>query len=488
MQDQDTVNTAWGILGIFSTCMFFVLTLGKEYAPFLSFLLFIYVPTSQMQCRWWEGGTLLQQTRGEWFNCFSSLVAPHSLIQLQSWHAEWRNSNTFSLSMQDSIIVVAPPVVTRAYQELSRGIVNLQNASIAMLCLHWALVPVLCSMLLGRVLAACVSFVVICFLWAQNFIALQLESPFGCEPNDLPMQQMQGDWKLGTRVYALCAGLTSVTNGVLFILAVVTGLMKGSEAMDVDMLRENEKHQGKQDASFERELSKFLAHWSEKDEKPIQDDDKILRPKVEVLPPPLPSLSSPPAQLVAPPTPATLNSMNEAEQDIARMRMKARTYTSTEGICGPLAEGSVTLFGTPKNAATARPPKGGVTAQRTSSLDSGNQEKSDESKQDPGPPKTLGVVPREAHGPGEEKTEKRRGSNRVSKSVSMREPRSIFLHQITNRAGEEDEEDEDMDDPDEAIPCKKESLCTCIQKMCLWLVCLEYFDYVMGSILKAKDS
>ncbi|CAE7656982.1 scn4aa [Symbiodinium microadriaticum] len=228
------------------------------------------------------------------------------------------------------------------------------------------------------------------------------------------------------------------------------------------------------------ELSKFLAHWSEKDEKPIQDDDKILRPKVEVLPPPLPSLSSPPAQLVAPPTPATLNSMNEAEQDIARMRMKARTYTSTEGICGPLAEGSVTLFGTPKNAATARPPKGGVTAQRTSSLESGNQEKSDESKQDPGPPKTLGVVPREAHGPGEEKTEKRRGSNRVSKSVSMREPRSIFLHQITNRAGEEDEEDEDMDDPDEAIPCKKESLCTCIQKMCLWLVAGLKFRHRIG--------
>ena len=33
------------------------------------------------------------------------------------------------LSMQDSIIVVAPPVVTRAYQELSRGIVNLQNGA-----------------------------------------------------------------------------------------------------------------------------------------------------------------------------------------------------------------------------------------------------------------------------------------------------------------------------------------------------------------------
>lgn len=33
------------------------------------------------------------------------------------------------LSMQNGIIIVAPPVVTRAYQELSRGIVNLQNAS-----------------------------------------------------------------------------------------------------------------------------------------------------------------------------------------------------------------------------------------------------------------------------------------------------------------------------------------------------------------------
>lgn len=33
------------------------------------------------------------------------------------------------LSMYNGVIVVAPPVVTRAYQELSRGIVNLQNAS-----------------------------------------------------------------------------------------------------------------------------------------------------------------------------------------------------------------------------------------------------------------------------------------------------------------------------------------------------------------------
>lgn len=38
------------------------------------------------------------------------------------------------LSMQNGIIVVAPPVVTRAYQELSRGIVNLQNARLLTDC------------------------------------------------------------------------------------------------------------------------------------------------------------------------------------------------------------------------------------------------------------------------------------------------------------------------------------------------------------------
>ena len=35
----------------------------------------------RLAARWWEGGTLLQQTRGEWFNCFSSLVAP--------WRQAW---------------------------------------------------------------------------------------------------------------------------------------------------------------------------------------------------------------------------------------------------------------------------------------------------------------------------------------------------------------------------------------------------------------
>lgn len=79
--------------------------------------------------RWWEGGTLLQQTRGEWFNGFSSLIVPcletnrnhcseqqycdvslyHTLlwnldacqksrpfaIHLRTWQRKWRNSSIF---------------------------------------------------------------------------------------------------------------------------------------------------------------------------------------------------------------------------------------------------------------------------------------------------------------------------------------------------------------------------------------------------------
>lgn len=253
-QDADTTNTAWSILGVFSSCMFFVLNFRSRIA----------------YNRWWEGGTLLQQTRGEWFNGFSSLIAfcnpspdmakkveefQHLLVRLMSMLyccalqqvspdrdrpfeilspdgvdpdslkmlakttdkveviLQWIQ-RLITLSMYNGVIVVAPPVVTRAYQELSRGIVNLQNArkiadfpfpfpfaqaSIVMLCLHWGVVPVLCSMLLSRVLATSVAFVVICFLWCQNFIALQLESPFGSAPNDLPMQQMQMDWNNSLR-------------------------------------------------------------------------------------------------------------------------------------------------------------------------------------------------------------------------------------------------------------------------------------------------
>jgi hypothetical protein len=42
--------------------------------------------------------------------------------------------------------------------------------------------------------ATLVSFLVIFFVWACNYIALELEQPFGRDANSLPMRQMQKDW------------------------------------------------------------------------------------------------------------------------------------------------------------------------------------------------------------------------------------------------------------------------------------------------------
>merc|ERR1719335_670433 len=45
-------------------------------AAFTSVMIFILYNRSRTSySRWWEGGTLLQKTRGEWFNAYSSIMA-----------------------------------------------------------------------------------------------------------------------------------------------------------------------------------------------------------------------------------------------------------------------------------------------------------------------------------------------------------------------------------------------------------------------------
>lgn len=246
---QSMADNAMGLWGAYTSVLFFVL----------------YFRSNVAYNRWWEGGTLLQQTRGEWFNAYSSLIAfvssdpkkeedveayQHMLARLMSLLfcsalqqvspdrsrtfdiidctgidpasmsfllqsedkvevlLQWLQRSTI-LSMQNGVLTAPPPVMSRAFQELSRGIVNLQNArkiadfpfpfphaqaSMVMLLLHWAVCPVVASILLNRTLAAITCFVVIFFLWCINFIALDLEYPFGSKDNDLPMDQMQSDW------------------------------------------------------------------------------------------------------------------------------------------------------------------------------------------------------------------------------------------------------------------------------------------------------
>lgn len=247
--DMDLADNAFSVWAGFTSVLFFVLSFRSNVA----------------YNRWWEGGTLLQQTRGEWFNAYSSLIAftspdavreaeveayQHMLARLMSLLfcsalqqvspnrdrtfdildstgidlgslrflnesndrveviIQWIQRSTI-LNMLSGVLPIAPPVMSRVFQEMSRGIVNLQNArkiadfpfpfpyaqtSIVMLIIHWFMCPLLATTLLSRNWATFTCFVVVFFMWCLNFIALQLESPFGAEDNDLPMDQMQADW------------------------------------------------------------------------------------------------------------------------------------------------------------------------------------------------------------------------------------------------------------------------------------------------------
>jgi len=248
-KEQDAAKYAQSIWVGFTSVLFFVL----------------YFRSNVAYDRWWEGGTLLQKTRGEWFNAYSSLIAfsstdPKMAEQVEKYHhmlarmmsllfchalqqvspdrnrplevidptgiepqhlqflkessdkveviLQWIQRSTV-MGMQSGVLPIPPPVMSRAFQEVSRGIVNLQNArkiaefpfpfpyaqtSIVMLLIHWIMMPILSSMLLPKLLSAFTCFAVIFFLWCINYIALQLEQPFGSDANDLPMLQMQQDW------------------------------------------------------------------------------------------------------------------------------------------------------------------------------------------------------------------------------------------------------------------------------------------------------
>merc|ERR1719272_1326074 len=233
---------------------------------FTSIMIFILYNRSRMSYnRWWEGGTLLQKTRGEWFNAYSSIMAftstkpemqeqvdaythllarlmslllccgfqqvspnrdrPFEIIDLDGIEPESMEflngapdkveiilqwiQRSMVLHMQTGVLPVAPPILSRAFQEVSRGIVNLQNArkiadfpypfplaqmSMGLQLLHWIVYPLACALAAPRGWAVSYAFVSIFVLWCIHFNALDLEFPFGARVNDLPMNEFQQDW------------------------------------------------------------------------------------------------------------------------------------------------------------------------------------------------------------------------------------------------------------------------------------------------------
>merc|ERR1719272_1319072 len=113
------------------------------------------------------------------------------------------------LHIQTGVVPVSPPILSRAFQEVSRGIVNLQNArkiadfpypfplaqvSMILQLLHWLMTPIASAFAMPRGCAVLYSFFSIFVLWCIHFNALDLEFPFGSRINDLPMNEFQQDW------------------------------------------------------------------------------------------------------------------------------------------------------------------------------------------------------------------------------------------------------------------------------------------------------
>mmetsp|Transcript_6497 Transcript_6497/g.12057 ORF Transcript_6497/g.12057 Transcript_6497/m.12057 type:complete len:633 (+) Transcript_6497:83-1981(+) len=221
--------------------------------------------SQQAYSRWWEGGTLLQQLRGEWFNAYSSLMAfcnsspekkdevaafqqrlarlcsllyctaiqqvstmdlkNYELIDLADFDAESMKYLTgchdrcevclqwiqrLICDASDSLTIkVAPPILSRVYNQLGNGIVNLNNARkitefpipfplaqmiTFMLLFHWLITAFVCAASVERSFwAGILSFIVTFSFWSIHYIAVELEQPFGDDANDLPLHDMQVD-------------------------------------------------------------------------------------------------------------------------------------------------------------------------------------------------------------------------------------------------------------------------------------------------------
>lgn len=107
-------------------------------------------------------------------------------------------------AQKDGILVAAPPCLNRAFNEIARGRVLLQNIRVlsdipfpfpysqmitTMLIVHWVVMPLLASQLVPSVFwCGTVCFLVTLVLWSLLYIAIQIDQPFGDDPTDLPVK------------------------------------------------------------------------------------------------------------------------------------------------------------------------------------------------------------------------------------------------------------------------------------------------------------
>lgn len=270
---------------------------------------------NRAMARFWEGTGLLHQMRGEWFDSVSCCVTftragikdrekdtmafRHTIVRLMSLchgtalkeiggedatdcetidpqgldngtlhHLQTCSEHGFNRvevllhliqslitqSLDDGIIRVPAPIISRVYQTLSRGFVNLLNAKkIAdtrfpfpfsqlislLLFANIFLTPILVTSIFTQP-ALCVIFSVIPIFGMSclNFIGVELENPFGQDDNDLPLDHFQGE----------------MNNCLLMLLHSSADLLPDVDALrcmtDVDEIREIMMEERELDPSF----------------------------------------------------------------------------------------------------------------------------------------------------------------------------------------------------------------------------------------------
>lgn len=110
-------------------------------------------------------------------------------------------------ALDDGVLKIPPPICSRVYQTISRGFVNLLNSKkiqdtkfafpyaqmiTVLLLVLQVIIPMQMSVMMrSKVLAAFFSFLPLWCFFCLNFIAQELENPFGTDTNDLPLVHFQ---------------------------------------------------------------------------------------------------------------------------------------------------------------------------------------------------------------------------------------------------------------------------------------------------------
>eukprot|EP00927_Polykrikos_kofoidii_P008022 TRINITY_DN13320_c0_g5_i1.p1 TRINITY_DN13320_c0_g5~~TRINITY_DN13320_c0_g5_i1.p1 ORF type:complete len:611 (+),score=84.28 TRINITY_DN13320_c0_g5_i1:38-1834(+) len=112
-------------------------------------------------------------------------------------------------SLADDILKIPPPILSRVYQTVSRGFVNFLNAKkiadhpfplpfaqliAVFLFFNLFSTPVfVAAVIRNKIIAFIITFVYLFGIFGVNFIAGELENPYGLDDNDLPLCRFQDD-------------------------------------------------------------------------------------------------------------------------------------------------------------------------------------------------------------------------------------------------------------------------------------------------------